>query len=276
MAEATALLRAAHQVLDADPKILQDPLAVTLLGDDTEERIQADLERLQRVYLRGARAFTVMRSRFTEDQLAVAVDHGVHQYIILGAGLDTFAYRNRYSASELQIFEIDHPDTQRWKLGRLDNAGIKPADNVRFLPVDFEKQSLAEELENGGVDTSEPVFFSWLGVTYYLTMDAVFDTLRYVATMPPSSQIVFDFALDDSNLSKSEREGVARVSNVVKGYGEPWLSRFNPEGLMALLRNSGFGTVRYVSNQQTHAMFFEDRSDGLFSHTALQLMSAVV
>jgi methyltransferase (TIGR00027 family) len=276
MAEATALLRAAHQVLDADPKILEDPLALSLLGSDTEERIQADLERMQREHLRGARAFAVMRSRFTEDALAEAVARGVGQYVVLGAGLDTFAYRNPFPEDELTVFEIDHPDTQRWKLGRLDAAGVTPPANVHYLPVDFEKQSLAEGLESGGFDSASPAFFSWLGVTYYLHMDAVLQTFKIVGSMAASSQLVFDFVVDDSVLSESEQAGVARVSSVVKGYGEPWLSRFAPTTLQETLRDLGFSSTRYVSASETHEMYFASRSDGLFAHAALQLMSATV
>ena len=276
MAEATALLRAAHQVLDAEPKILQDPLALSLLGSDTEDRIQADLERMQREHLRGARAFAVMRSRFTEDALAEAVANGVGQYVILGAGLDTFAYRNPFPEDELTVFEIDHPDTQRWKLGQLEAAGVTPPANVHYMPVDFEKQSLAEGLASGGFDSAKPAFFSWLGVTYYLNMEAVLETFKIVGGMPSSSQLVFDFVVDDSVLTESEQVGVARVSNVVKGYGEPWLSRFAPNALQETLLDLGFSATRYVSASETHEIYFASRSDGLFAHSALQLMLATV
>lgn len=276
MAEATALLRAAHQVLDADPKILQDPLALSLLGSDTEDRIQADLERMQREHLRGARAFAVMRSRFTEDALAEAVANGVGQYVILGAGLDTFAYRNPFPEDELTVFEIDHPDTQRWKLGQLEAAGVTPPANVHYTPVDFEKQSLTEGLASGDFDSAKPAFFSWLGVTYYLNMEAVLETFKIVGGMPSSSQLVFDFVVDDSVLTESEQAGVARVSNVVKGYGEPWLSRFAPNALQETLLGLGFSATRYVSASETHEIYFASRSDGLFAHSALQLMSATV
>ena len=276
MAEATAFLRAAHQVLDADPKILQDPLALSLLGSDTEDRIQADLERMQLEHLRGARGFAVMRSRFTEDALAEAVANGVGQYVILGAGLDTFAYRNPFPEDQLTVFEIDHPDTQRWKLGQLEAAGVTPPVNVHYMPVDFEKQSLAEGLASGDFDLAKPAFFSWLGVTYYLNMEAVLETFQIVGGMPASSQLVFDFVVDDSVLTESEQAGVARVSNVVKGYGEPWLSRFAPNALQETLLDLGFSATRYVSASETHEIYFASRSDGLSAHSALQLMSATV
>ncbi len=276
MAEATALLRAAHQLLDDEPKILQDPLALSLLGPDTEQRIQADLERMQGQNLVGARAFAVMRSRFTEDALAEAVARGVRQYVILGAGLDTFAYRNPFADDDLTVIEIDHPDTQRWKLGRLRAAGVTPPANVHYLPVDFEKQSLADGLAGVGFDGSAPAFFSWLGVTYYLNLDAVLDTFRLIGGMAPSSQLVFDFVVDDSALSESERAGVARVSGVVQGYGEPWLSRFAPGALQDTLRDIGFSTTRHVNASDIHETYLTRRSDGLFSHSALQLMSATV
>ena len=131
MAEQTALFRAAHQVLDNDPKILLDPLAVTLLGKETETRINAQRELYTKPYIVKARTFAIMRSRFTEDELSAAIDRGVRQYVILGAGLDTSPYRAGHPSEKINTYEIDHPDTQRWKLDRLAQAQIPIRENLR-------------------------------------------------------------------------------------------------------------------------------------------------
>ncbi len=146
MAEGTALFRAAHQVIDDDPKVLPDPLAVAMLGTTAEE-IEAYSERHAAPYLVQARTLAVMRSRYTEDELAASIGRGVTQYVVLGAGLDTSPYRSGHVAENLQTFEVDHPDTQRWKLTRLEKAEIKTRDNLQHVAIDFERRSLAEGLE---------------------------------------------------------------------------------------------------------------------------------
>ncbi|MDH3431615.1 MAG: class I SAM-dependent methyltransferase [Gammaproteobacteria bacterium] len=276
MAEGTALLRAAHQVLDADPKILEDPLALTLLGANTQELVEADLERQQSVYLRNARTFAVMRSRYVDDELSAALEREVKQYVILGAGLDTTPYRASHASHELATFEVDHPDTQRWKLEKLDQAGIRIPANLRHVAIDFEEQSLAEGLAASGFDTDVPSFFSWLGVTYYLTPDSVFDTFRFVSKMPPASQITFDFTLADSELDAAGLEGYAMVARHLEKHGEPWLARFAPGKLAEDLRALGFGEVSYFSQEMAWERYLKDRTDGLSLNPMMQLMSAIV
>jgi len=276
MAEGTALLRAAHQVLDADPKILDDPLAVTLMGADTEDVIAADLERQQSVYLRNARTFAVLRSRYVDDELTAALQRGIGQYVILGAGLDTTPYRSAHASRDLTTFEVDHPDTQRWKLEKLRQADIHIPANLHHVTIDFEHQSLAEGLAAGGFNADIPTFFSWLGVTYYLTPESVFDTFRFVATMPPASQITFDFTLADSELDAEGLEGYQRISRHLEKYGEPWLARFAPGKLADDLRVLGYSQVSHFSQELAWERYLKNRTDGLSLNPMMQLMSAIV
>ena len=276
MAEGTALLRAAHQVLDDEPKILQDPLAVTLFGANTEELIQADLEQLQSKYLRSARTFAVLRSRYVDDELSGAIDAGIGQYVILGAGLDTSPYRPSHASQTLAVFEVDHPDTQRWKLEKLSQADIRVPANLRHVAIDFERQTLADELVANGFDTNVPTFFSWLGVTYYLRRESVFDTFRFVAKMPAGSQVVFDFTLADSELDAEGLQAYAKISQHLDRHGEPWLARFGPGTLENDLKNLGFSQVCYFSQALARERYLKDRMDGLSLNIMMQLMSATV
>jgi methyltransferase (TIGR00027 family) len=276
MAEGTALLRAAHQVLDDEPKILRDPLAVTLYGANTKKLLQADLERLQSKYLRNARTFAVLRSRYVDDELSGAIDAGIGQYVILGAGLDTSPYRPSHASRTLAVFEVDHPDTQRWKLEKLSQAGIRIPANLRHVAIDFERQTLADELAANGFDSNVPTFFSWLGVTYYLRPKSVFDTFRFVAKMPPGSQIVFDFTLADSELDAEGLQAYAIISQHLNRHGEPWLARFAPGTLENDLKNLGFSQVCYFSQELAWQRYLKDRTDGLSLNIMMQLMSATV
>jgi len=158
-AQSTAQLRAAHQIVD-HPRILDDPLALRIIGSRAEAAVRANPQGDQR--LATLRAIVVLCSRYAEDELARAVHRGVGQYVILGAGLDTFAYRNPYPAWGLRVFEVDHPATQARKRARLHEAGIDIPDSLAFAPVDFEKETLADALRRAGLRTDEPVFFSLL------------------------------------------------------------------------------------------------------------------
>jgi methyltransferase (TIGR00027 family) len=276
MAEQTALFRAAHQVLDNDPKILLDPLAVTLLGKETEARINAQRELYTKPHIVKARIFAIMRSRFTEDELSAAIDRGITQYVILGAGLDTSPYRAGHPSERIDTYEVDHPDTQRWKLERLEEAQIPLRKNLRYVEIDFEKQSLIEGLVESGFDFAQPTFFSWLGVTYYLRPESVRGMFQQIATSAPSSQLVFDFVVDDSELDEDGRKDVATISTYAEKQREPWLSRYSSGQLQDILRQDGFNDVFYFSHELATERYFKDRSDGLAVHPAIQIMSAIV
>ena len=171
-----ALRRAAHQVLDRPP-VFTDPLAVAIVGADPEE-IERD-RRHRSTFGRGMRAFLAVRSRWAEDRLAEAVAHGVSQYVLLGAGLDTFALRNPDPG--LQVFEVDHPASQAFKRRRIEAAGLAARSGPIYVPVDFETQDLPSALAAAGFDAGRPAFFAWLGVVPYLEEPAILETLRFVA-----------------------------------------------------------------------------------------------
>src|SRR3569833_2473723 len=168
-ARGVAMLRAAHQLIDAPPPILDDPVIVRLLGPDAEARIRSEVERAQSAPARGIRSHVKLHSRYTEDRLHAAVGRGVDQYVLLGAGLDTFAYRQPHWARSLTIIEVDHPSSQADKRRLLATAGVDVPSNVRYADVDFEHETLADGLRRAGVDFQRPTFFSWLGVTMSLT-----------------------------------------------------------------------------------------------------------
>jgi methyltransferase (TIGR00027 family) len=276
MAEGSAYLRAVHMSIDGEPKILEDPLAATLLGPDFDDKMAADLERLARPALIKARSLIIMRSRYAEDELTAAIDRGITQYVILGAGLDTSPYRSGHPAQQIQTFEIDHPDTQRWKLERLNAASVQIRDNLHHVAVDFESDSLAEQLTAGGFNSEEPAFFSWLGVSYYLNRESVLDIFKYVARLPSPSQLVFDFVMSDSEIGETEREAMKKIITLVEKYGEPWLCRFGPTDLQQTLHDIGFGKTFYFSHELATRRYFEGRSDGLCLDFTTQMMSAIV
>ena len=168
-AQRAAMRRAAHQLLD-DPKVFDDPLALSIIGREDESALRADPRQFEASPLSPyLRAFVAARSRRAEDELASAVRRGVHQYVIVGAGLDTFAYRNPYPQGVLHVYEVDHPATQTWKRARLEEAGIALPGDLTFAPVDFDTQTLEEGLRGAGYDHGKGAFFSWLGVTEYLS-----------------------------------------------------------------------------------------------------------
>src|SRR5262249_698542 len=200
-AEGAAMLRAAHQVIDGDPKILEDPLAIQLLGEASLEAIRA-VDPLQTPTVRLARSAILMGGRFVEDQLRCAVLGGIGQYVLLGAGFDSFGYRQPRWASGLRVIELDQPASQQLKRERLAAAGVTVPPNVTFIPIDFEVTTLADGLAAGGFDARRATFFAWRGVTQYLTGSAIEKTLRYVLSLPPSSGIALTFMLPEALLGE--------------------------------------------------------------------------
>lgn len=180
--------RAIHQVLDRPP-VLDDPIAVPLLGAQFAFDPQREMHPLARAF----RAYMAARSRFAEDQLAAAISGGLEQYVLLGAGLDTFTYRNPFP--QVRVFEVDFPATQAWKRTLLAEAKIAPPATARYIALDFEHKALEDGLREGGLDFTRPAFFGWLGVAPYLTLDAFRATLETIARMPAGSGVCFDFAL---------------------------------------------------------------------------------
>lgn len=253
-AQRVAMRRAAHQLVD-QPKVFDDPLAVAIAGE------AEDGGNPQHPFSRALRAFLAARSRYAEDQLARAVESGVAQYVVLGAGLDTFAYRNPFSG--LRVFEVDHPATQAWKRARLDEARIQNSNDVTFAPVDFERESLAEGLSRAGFDRERPAFFSWLGVTPYLTRGAFDATAGYIASMPSGSGVAFDYAIERRLLSMTQRMALDAMAARVARAGEPFQLFFDPAALAADLAKMGFGEREDLGSEAINARYFAGRGDGL-------------
>jgi len=202
-----------------------------------------------------------MRSRFTEDCLAESFGYGIRQYVLLGAGLDTFAYRQPSWAETLRIFEVDHPATQRWKCRLLKQAGISLPDNLSFVPTDFEKIPLVTVLSQAGMDLSGPTFFSMLGVSQYLTELALDQTLRSVLSLPGHSELVFSFVSSDAVLPADEVALVKAFSDRNAAIGEPWM---------------GFSKVSHLAPEEANRRYFQNRSDGLNAALFEQVMRATV
>jgi methyltransferase (TIGR00027 family) len=270
----TATVRAAHQLIDGEPKVLVDPIAIGLVDDATPERIEERRAAFDAPGQRILRSTVVLRSRFTEDQLALAVHRGVRQYVILGAGLDTFPYRQPPFARQLQIFEVDHPATQAWKRERLTAAGITVPTNLHWAPIDFERANLADGLAAVGFDPEQPAFFSWLGVTLYLTLPAIDATLRAVVALPHPTTIVLSFTLPDEDLAGEELEVARWGAQTAAAKGEPWLTRFCPQELCTRLADLGFGTVFHLTPREANLRYFAGRQDGLQAPHLVQLVSA--
>lgn len=251
-----AIRRAAHQLMDRPP-VLDDPIAVRLVGPG----FARDMERAQHTVARDFRAFMAVRSRFVEDQLAAAVAQGATQYVVLGAGLDTFAWRNPFPG--LRVFEVDFPATQEWKRGMLDRAGLAPPAGLTFVPLDFEHKTLAAGLKEAGSDARMPAFFGWLGVVPYLTLQAFRATLADIARMPAGSGVGFDYGLSPAVLGPLRRLALQALSNRVASAGEPFKLLFTPEEVEQELRRAGFARIEQSDSRQLNALYFKGRADGL-------------
>ncbi len=257
-----ALRRATHQLIDR-PLVFDDPLAVTMLGEEMAQWLRADPRRGEaRVAPRAMRAFLVARSRIAEDALRRAYDQGCRQYVVLGAGLDTFAYRQ--ALADLRVFEVDQPWTQQWKRARLADVGISEPGSLTFVPVDFETEILATQLQRAGVDASRPVFFSWLGVSMYLTEAVVWHTLATVAAMTRSGGgITFDYGATVTGNNISHRLMAAALARRVAAAGEPFRSSFAPQVIADHLHRLGFIGIDDLDDDAMNARYFANRDDGL-------------
>jgi methyltransferase (TIGR00027 family) len=272
-ARRVAIRRAAHQLLDVPP-VFDDPLALRIIGRRDADALRANPSRYQRsVFLRYLRAFLAVRHRVAEDALADGIARGVTQYGVLGAGLDTFAYRN--TNMSLRVFEVDAPSTQAWKRQLLQDEGIATPSNLTFVPVDFETHSLAEELARAGFDTDAKTVFAWLGVSMYLTLDAVMATLRYIESATANGGgVVFDYASHPQWWKLWQRLGARLLRARVAAGGEPFRTFFTADGLAARLRKLGFTEVENLSGDTLNRRYFANRTDGLRLGTLGNIMSA--
>lgn len=270
-AAGVAWLRAVHQLIDEPPLILSDPAAVTLLGPEGAARLRAAADRVQLPGVRALRSHVVLRSRFTEERLEAAAARGIRQFVVLGAGYDTFIVRQPEWARQLRIIEVDRPSTQAEKRARLAAVGLDLPGNVTFADVDFENESLAEGLSRHGVDLHQPTFFSWLGVMVYLTEPAIDAVFRLVASCPAGSEIVFTFSPPRG--AGDERPG--GLAERAAELGEPWLSHFEPEAIERKLLGLGFREVVFLTPSEAEARYFRGRSDGLPPPRRINIASGI-
>jgi methyltransferase (TIGR00027 family) len=250
-----AALRAAHLIVDRPPYILNDTIAIRLIDPDMRARVEAPGAAEQLGKTDALRMHVVVRSRYAEDCLEEAVGRGVTQYVMLGAGLDTFAWRQPPWAASLRIYEVDQPASQRDKRERLERAGLAPPSNLTFVPVNFGVEPLAEGFRAGGVDPRRPVFYAWLGVTPYLDEPAIDDVLRVMADGVAGTEVVLTFA--------PLRETPSAVAAMAAALGETFRSYFTPESLGAKLRAFGFADVSFLTPADAAARYFTSRGDGL-------------
>jgi len=253
-----ALRRAAHQLYDS-PIVFDDPIAVPILGAAYAEELGRTPLRPDRPYSVALRAFLVARSRYAEDKLIQAVESGVEQYVLLGAGLDTFAYRNPYP--QLCVFEVDHPATQEWKRQLLQRNRVAIPAGLRFTPVDFETQVLADQLVDVGFDRTAPAFFAWLGVVPYLTREAFRATLNFIADQPPGSGLTLDYGQPREVLPLLEQLAYDSLASRVEKAGEPFRLFFTPADIAVELAR--FHSLEDLGAAEINALYFRGRIDQL-------------
>ncbi len=256
-AQSVALQRAVHQVIDDAPKILDDPIAIRLFSPEVMADAQAHPARFQTSRSLALRSLVLIRSRYAEDCLKQAVDHGMQQYLMLGAGWDTFAYRQPAWAQGLRIFEVDQPASRQAKLQRIQAAQIMVPPNVAYVPIDFETTALREGLRRSSFDFNSPAFISWLGVMVYLTRDAIDAVCTFFASLPGGSEIVLTFTPPPGIF---EPNYLALAAGRV---GEPWKTYFTPDALRAYLHGFGFTMITIPTPEEVDRQYIGHRQDGL-------------
>jgi methyltransferase (TIGR00027 family) len=266
-----AYMRAAHQIIDTGPRVLDDPFALRLLGPNAEARIRE----MTAVHLspegKALRKHVLLRSRFAEDRLRLAVARGIRQYILIGAGFDTFALRQPDWARDIRIIEVDHPATQGVKKSHIAHAGIAIPANLSFVGIDFERETLEDGFARAGVDRANPAFFSWLGVSMYLTETAIDATLGCLGGFPKGGEAVVTF------LQKPEENaaGYDNLADRVKSMGEPFISYFTQQEFENKLLNSGFSEVSVLTPEMS-ARYVDEHTSSLQNPKRTSIVSAIV
>ena len=256
-----ALWRALHVRVDAPPHVIEDEIGLRLVAPDEGWRGRPDMEPQ---FTKRFRASIVARARFIEDLVAEQAGRGVGQYVILGAGLDSFAQRRPEIAARLRVFEVDRPGPQAWKQQRLVALGFGVPEWLRFVPVDFEAGgSWWERLAAAGFEAGRPAVVASTGVSLYLTRDAIAATLRQVASLAPGSTLAMTFILPLELSDPEERAGREAAEKGARASGTPFISAFSPAEMLALARDAGFADVRHVSAADLTRRYFAGRTDGL-------------
>ncbi|RQV09282.1 SAM-dependent methyltransferase [Burkholderia cenocepacia] len=256
-----ALWRALHVELDAPPHVLTDEIGLQLLAPEPGWQQRGDMDQQ---FTRPFRASIVARARFIEDLVTEQAARGVRQYVILGAGLDSFVQRRPEMASCVTVFEVDQPAPQRWKRRRLVERGYGVPDWLRFVPVDFEaKQSWRDALVGAGFDAGQPAVVVSTGVSMYLTREANAAALREVASLAPGSTFAMTFLLPLENADPDVRPGLEMAAKGARASGTPFISFFMPDQIRALALEAGFAKAEHVSAAELTRRYFADRTDGL-------------
>jgi methyltransferase (TIGR00027 family) len=274
----TAIRRAAHQLLDS-PRIFEDPLAVGFIPEASEQAILAAADDHLAPLPTLLRSLFALRSRFAEDRLAEAAARGVRQYVILGAGLDTFPWRQPGFALPLRIFCVDHPSSLVSTLSYVRARGLVTPPNVTIVAVDLEGGQLAERLTKHGFAHGARTFCSLLGVTQYLSRDAVEALFGFAAGLPAQpaqSEIVFSFVPPDDELVESDFAATTYSGTLAGTLGEPWKTRLRSSEAVAILTGLGFGEVFHLTPERARQRYFAGRSDALRTSAFEQLVAATV
>ncbi len=256
-----ALWRALHVEIDPPPHVLEDEIGLQVVAPDDGWRARPDMDPPG---TRGFRASIVARARFIEDLVAEQAGRGVTQYVLLGAGLDTFAERRPEIASRMRVFEVDQPGPQAWKRQRLTELGFGVPDWLRLVPVNFEQNgSWWQELAVAGFDPGRPAVVASTGVSMYLSKDATAATLRQLAGLAPGSTLAMTFLLPRDLLGDADRAGLQAADQGARASGTPFVSFYAPQAMLAMAREAGFADVRHVSGASLGERYFAGRSDGL-------------
>jgi methyltransferase (TIGR00027 family) len=267
-----ALWRAMHVLLDPPPHVLEDEIGLQLAAPDDGWRRRPDMDPRA---TSGYRAAIVARARFIEDLVVEQAGQGVAQYVILGAGLDTFAQRRPEIAARLRVFEVDQPGPQAWKRRRLIELGYGIPDWLRLVPVDFEaSESWWQQLSVAGFDPGQPAVVVSTGVTMYLTKDATAATLRQIAGLAPGSTLAITFLLPAELLGDADRSGLQVAEKGARASGTPFISFYTPPEMLTLAREAGFKDVRHVPGTLLAERYFADRTDGLRPSSGEDLLVA--
>lgn len=270
----TAVRRAAHQVLDT-PLIFQDQIAVGLIPDTSEASIRANIAEHSSPVQTLLRTMFAVRSRFTEDRLSHAANRGVRQYVLIGAGLDTFPWRQPAFADAMQIFYVDHPASLVWTRERFRNRGLPIPANLTYVAADLEKHEFARRLIESGFDNGSSAFFSMLGVTQYVGRDALSELLDFAASLPAGTEIVFTFVPPDEELSGDDLAS-ARAAAEIHSKLEPWITRLRAPELVEDLKRLGFSEAFHLTQERMHRLYFAFRSDALRAPAVEQMIAAIV